>query len=42
MKVKRKTNIKDSIIFTIVTLATLWGILYALLMVLTLIDFLTL
>ncbi len=39
---KRKTSIKDSIIFTILSLAALWGLLYALCMILTLIDFITL
>ena len=39
---KRKTSIKDSILFTILSFATLYGLIYALCMILTFIDFLTL
>tara|TARA_R110002110_G_scaffold9257_1_gene45820 strand:- start:1344 stop:1505 length:162 start_codon:yes stop_codon:yes gene_type:complete len=39
---KRKTSLKDSIIFTILSIATLWGLLYALCMIITIIDFITL
>jgi len=39
---KRKTNIKDSILFYILSFATLYGIIYALCTIITLIDFLTL
>jgi|TARA_R110000737_G_scaffold10204_1_gene25881 hypothetical protein len=39
---KRKTNIKDNILFTIVSLAALYGLIYALCMIITLIEFITL
>jgi len=39
---KRKVNIKDNILFTIVSLATLYGLIYALCMIITLIEFITL
>ena len=39
---KRKTSIKDSIIFTLLSFATLYGLLYALCMMLTFIDAITL
>ena len=39
---KRKTSVKDNILFTIVSFATLYGLIYALCMILTLIDFITL
>ena len=39
---KRKTSIKDSILFYILSFATLYGLIYALCTIITLIDFLTL
>jgi len=39
---KRKTSIKDRILFYILSFATLYGLIYALCTIITLIDFLTL
>jgi len=39
---KRKTSIKDSILFTIVSFATLYGLIYALCTIVTLIEFINL
>jgi hypothetical protein len=39
---KRKTTLKDNILFTILSFATLYGLIYALCTILTLIDLLTL
>mgnify|MGYP003627821698 CR=1 FL=1 len=38
----KKTSLKDSILFTICSFATLYGLIYALCMILTLIDAITL
>ena len=37
-----KTNLKDNILFTVLSLAAMCGVLYALLMILTVVDLLTL
>ena len=39
---KRKTSIKDNILFTIVSFAALYGLIYALCTVITLIEFINL
>ena len=39
---KRKTTIKDNILFTILSFATLYGLIYALCTIITLIEFITL
>ena len=39
---KRKTSIKDSILFYILSFATLYGLIYALCAIITLIQFITL
>ena len=39
---KRKTSIKDNILFTIVSFATLYGLIYALCTIITLIELITL
>ena len=38
----KKTSVKDSIIFTIVSFATLYGLIYAVCTIITLIEFITL
>ena len=38
----KQTSVKDSILFTICSFAALYGLIYALCMILTFIDFLTL
>ena len=39
---KHKTTLKDSILFTIVSFAALYGVIYAVCSILTLIDLITL
>ena len=39
---KRKTSVKDSILFTVVSFAALYGLIYALCTIITLIEFITL